>query len=110
MYDIDSGSITIDGININELNRESIRDNITIISQNPYLFNVSIRDNLKLVKEDLTDEEMIDACKKACLDELIEVLPDKYDTIVGEGGITLSGGQRQRLAIARALVQNNYCS
>ena len=105
MYDIDSGSITIDGININELNRESIRDNITIISQNPYLFNVSIRDNLKLVKEDLTDEEMIDACKKACLDELIEVLPDKYDTIVGEGGITLSGGQRQRLAIARALVQ-----
>ena len=67
---------------------------------------MSIRDNLKLVKEDLTEKEMIHACKLACLEDFIEGLPDKYDTIVGEGGITLSGGQRQRLAIARALVQN----
>ena len=105
MYDIESGEIKIDGINIEELSREAIRDNITIISQNPYIFNVSIRDNLRLVKENLKEDEMIEACKLACLDDFIEELPDGYDTIVGEGGISLSGGQRQRLAIARALVQ-----
>lgn len=105
MYDIEHGKITIDGINIKELNRETIRGNITIISQSPYIFNMSIRDNLRLVKEDLTDDEMIEACRLACLDEFIQVLPDKYDTMIGEGGLTLSGGQRQRLAIARAFVQ-----
>ncbi len=105
MYKADSGIITIDGIDINDLDRESIRSNITIINQNPYIFNVSIRDNFKLVKEDLTDEEMFEACKVACLDEFIMSLPDKYETIIGEGGINLSGGQKQRLAIARALVQ-----
>lgn len=105
MYDIEKGEITIDGVNIKELDKESIRGNITIISQNPYIFNLSIRDNLRLVKENLTEEEMIEACKMACLHDFIEVLPDKYDTIVGEGGISLSGGQRQRLAIARAFVQ-----
>lgn len=105
MYDINDGSITIDGVNINELDKTSIRDNITIINQNPYIFNLSIRDNLKLVKKDLTDEEMIEACKLACLDEFINSLDDGYDTIIGEGGVNLSGGQRQRLAIARALVQ-----
>ncbi|MBE6160176.1 MAG: ABC transporter ATP-binding protein [Lactobacillales bacterium] len=105
MYDIEKGKITIDGIDIKELDRESIRGNITIISQSPYIFNLSIRDNLRLVKEDITEEEMIEACHVACLDEFIESLPDKYDTIVGEGGVNLSGGQKQRLAIARALVQ-----
>ena len=105
MYDADKGEILIDGININELDRKSVRDNITIISQNPYIFNLSIRENLKLVKEDLTEEEMIEACHLACLDEFINNQKDKYDTVVGEGGVTLSGGQRQRLAIARALVQ-----
>jgi ABC-type multidrug transport system fused ATPase/permease subunit len=105
MYDIQDGKITIDGVNIQELDKESIRGNITIIHQSPYIFNMSIRDNLRLVKEDLTEEEMIEACKLACLDEFINVLPDKYDTMIGEGGLTLSGGQRQRLAIARALVQ-----
>ncbi len=105
MYDVDEGVITIDGVNINELDKESIRDNITIISQSPYIFNLSIKDNLRLVKSDLTSEEMREACKLACLDDFIESLPDKYDTIVGEGGISLSGGERQRLAIARALVQ-----
>ena len=105
MYDIDNGQITIDGININELDKGSIRGNITIISQNPYIFNLSIRDNLKLVKKDLTEEEMLSACKVACLDDFINTLPNKYDTILGEGGVNLSGGQKQRLAIARALVQ-----
>ena len=106
LYNINSGSISIDGKDINDLNEKSIRGNITIISQNPYIFNMSIKDNLKLVKNDVTDEEIIDACKLSCLDDYIETLPDKYNTIVGEGGVNLSGGQRQRLAIARALIQN----
>ena len=105
LYNIDSGEITIDGININELDKDSIRGNITIINQSPYIFNLSIRDNLRLVKEDITEEEMIEALKVACLDDFINTLPDKYDTVVGEGGVNLSGGQKQRLAIARALVQ-----
>ena len=105
MYNIDSGNITIDGIDIKELDKDSIRGNITIISQNPYIFNLSIRDNLRLVKENITDEEMIEACKTACLEDFIKSLPDGYDTVIGEGGINLSGGERQRLAIARALVQ-----
>ena len=105
MYDINSGDITIDGISIKELDKDSIRGNITIISQNPYIFNMSIKENLRLVKENLTDEEMIEACKIACLDEFVNSLPEGYDTMIGEGGINLSGGERQRLAIARALVQ-----
>lgn len=105
MYSVQAGEILIENENINELDEASIRGNITIISQNPYIFNLSIRDNLKLVKEDLTEEEMIKACKLACLDEFIESLPNKYDTVVGESGVILSGGQKQRLAIARAFVQ-----
>lgn len=105
MYDAKAGEILIENNDIQELDEDSIRGNITIISQNPYIFNLSIRDNLKLVKENLTDEEMHEACKLACLDEFIESLPNKYDTIVGEAGVILSGGQKQRLAIARALIQ-----
>ncbi len=105
MYDIDDGEIKIDGYNINTLDEDSIRGSITIISQNPYIFNMSIRDNLKLVKDDLTDKEMIEACKIACLDDFVNTLPNKYDTVIGEGGVTLSGGERQRLAIARAFIQ-----
>lgn len=105
MYDVNKGEITIDGVNIKELDKDSIRGNITIISQNPYIFNMSIRDNLRLVKEDLSDDDMIEACKLACFHDFVMKLPDGYDTIVGEGGISLSGGERQRLAIARAFVQ-----
>ena len=105
MYPNYSGKITIDGNDLRDLDKDSIRGNITVINQNPYIFNVSIKDNLRLVKEDVTEEEIKEACHLACLDEFIESLDDKYDTIVGEGGVTLSGGQKQRLAIARALVQ-----
>ena len=105
MYHVKNGIITIDGHDINTLDKDSIRGNITIISQNPYIFNLSIRENFRLVKEDLTEEEMINACKLACLDKFINSLPDKYDTIIGEGGVNLSGGQKQRVAIARALIQ-----
>ena len=87
------------------LTKDSIRNNMSIITQNPYIFNLSIRDNLLLVKEKVTEKEMIKACKTACLHDFIMSLPNGYDTIVGEGGITLSGGERQRLAIARALIK-----
>ena len=106
LYDVKSGSILIDGNDINTLTEKSIRGNITIINQNPYIFNMSIKDNLKLVNKDISIDEIKEACRLACLDDYIESLPKKYDTIVGEGGVNLSGGQRQRLAIARALVQN----
>ena len=105
MYEVDKGEILIDDININELDKGTIRGNITVISQSPYIFNMSIKDNLKLVKPNLTNKEMKEALKTACLYDFVESLPDKYDTILGENGITLSGGQKQRLAIARALVQ-----
>lgn len=105
MYNIESGDILIDGNSINDLDEDSIRGNITVISQSPYIFNMSIIDNMKLVKEDVTLKEIKEACRLACLDDFIESLQDKYNTVVGEGGVTLSGGQRQRLAIARALVQ-----
>ena len=104
LYKPNAGEITFDGIPLNQLDKASIRKNMSVISQNPYIFNMSIRENLTIIKEDLTEEEMIDACKMACLHDFIMTLKDGYDTIVGEGGVTLSGGQRQRLAIARALI------
>lgn len=105
MYEPGKGTITIDGKNIKKLDKDTIRGNITIISQDPYIFNMTIRENLELVKENLTEEDMILACKQACLHDYIMSLPDKYDTVIGEGGVNLSGGQKQRLAIARAFVQ-----
>ena len=105
LYHPQSGEILIDGYNLNDLTKETIRGNISIITQSPYIFNMSIRENLEIVDPKLTDEEMKKACNAACLDEFIESLPDKYDTVVGEGGVSLSGGQRQRLAIARAFIR-----
>lgn len=105
IYDIDKGQILIDNTDINTLDEASIRNNITVISQNPYIFNMSIRDNFYLVKDNITDEEIHEVIKLACLDEFISSLPEKLDTIIGEGGTNLSGGQKQRLAIARALIQ-----
>ena len=104
LYKPNAGEITFDGIPLNQLDKTSIRKNMSVISQNPYIFNMSIRENLTIIKEDLTEEEMIDACKMACLHDFIMTLKDGYDTVVGEGGVSLSGGQRQRLAIARALI------
>ena len=106
LYYSKKGEILLDEININKLDKDVIRGNISVISQNPYIFNMSIKDNLKVVKEDATDDEIISACKMAALHDYIVSLKDGYDTVVGESGVTLSGGQRQRLAIARALIQN----
>ena len=105
LYTVDNGEILLDGININSLDKDSIRNNISVITQSPYIFNMSIRDNLKIVKEDMTEEEMIKVSKIACLHDFVMRLPDGYDTVVGEGGLTLSGGERQRLAITRALLK-----
>ena len=105
-FDSTSGKITIDGVNIKDLTEEDLRKNISIIRQTPFLFNLSIFDNFKLVKEDVTLEEVRKYCKEAYIDDYIMSLPDKYNTTIGEGGINLSGGQKQRLAIARTLLLN----
>ena len=105
-FDATSGNITIDGVNICDLTEEDLRKNISIIRRTPFLFNLSIFDNFKLVKEDVTLDEVRKYCKEAYIDSYIMSLPDKYDTIIGEGGINLSGGQKQRLAIARTLLLN----
>lgn len=107
LYNINDGEILIDGINIDLLDEESIRSNITVITQSPYIFNFSIKDNLKVVNEKASEEDIIKACKKASLHDFIMSLPDKYDTLIGEGGVMLSGGERQRLAIARALLKKS---
>lgn len=104
LYDPESGSIFLDSHNIKDLDRDSIRGNLSIISQNPYIYNMSIRENLQVIKKNATKKEIEEACKMACLHEFIMTLKDGYDTIVGEGGVTLSGGQKQRLAIARAFL------
>lgn len=104
LYDVDKGEILFDGHNINDLTCSTIRDNMSIITQSPYIFNFSIKDNLLLAKENATMKEIREACKMACIDDYIMSLPEKYNTVVGENGVTLSGGQKQRLAIARALL------
>ena len=105
-YDINSGKLLFDDIDINNLDEETIRKNVSIITQSPYIFNMSIKDNLRLVKPNATKKEMDEVCKEACFYDYVMSLPDKYDTIIGEGGVNLSGGQKQRLAIARALLKD----
>ena len=106
LYKASSGIVSLDGVNIRELDRETIRSNIAVVSQNPYIFNLTIRENLRIVKPDLTEEEMRKVCKTACIDEDIMNMAEGYDTVIGEGGTNLSGGQRQRLAIARSLLKD----
>ena len=104
LYKNNKGKILLDGNNINDLTCSTIRDNMSIITQNPYIFNFSIKENLLMAKETATMKEIREACKMACIDDYIMSLPDKYDTMVGENGVILSGGQKQRIAIARALL------
>ncbi len=105
-FDTKEGTITIDGVNIQDLNEECLHSTISVIRQSPFLFNMSIFDNFKIVKEDITLEEVREVCQRAYIDEYIMSLPNRYDTVIGEGGINLSGGQKQRLAIARTLLLN----
>ncbi|MCR5603163.1 MAG: ABC transporter ATP-binding protein/permease [Lachnospiraceae bacterium] len=106
LYDPQEGKILLDGVDIKELTKESLRGSMTVVNQVPYIFNMSVRENLRLSKEDMTEDEMKNVCRLACIDEDIEKMPDKYDTVIGEGGVNLSGGQRQRLSIARSLLKN----
>ena len=104
LYNIKDGNIFIDNYNINDLTCDSLRNNMSIITQNPYIFNFSIKENLLLAREDAKMKDIREACKLACIDDFIMKLPNKYDTMLGENGVILSGGQKQRLAIARALL------
>lgn len=106
-YNVNSGEVLIDGIDINSLSEKSIRNCISVVSQSPYIFNLSIKENIKLFNPKASDEEIKDVCKKAELAKIIDEMPNGYDTIVGENGIKLSGGQKQRLAIARALIKKS---
>ncbi len=106
-YDVSDNSIFIDDIDINTLDRNTIRNHISIISQSPYLFNFSIKENFMLLGDHITMKDIKKACKLARIDDFIDSLPDKYDTILGEGGVNLSGGQKQRIAIARALLKKS---
>lgn len=107
IFDPTSGTILLDGVDIRELSEESLRRNISIIRQEPFIFNRSIRDNFKLVDNDISDIDMKKYIKMAYLDGYILSLPNGYDTILGEGGVNLSGGQKQRLSIARTLARKS---
>lgn len=105
-WDVQRGTVSIGGVNINEIAPETLLQNYSIVFQDVVLFNDTIYNNIKIGKEDATREEILAAAKLACCDEFIERLPQGYDTVIGENGKTLSGGERQRLSIARAFLKN----
>ena len=105
-HDLATGTITIDGQNIAHVTQDSLRANIAVVPQEPLLFHRSIRENIAYGKPDATDAEIEAVARKAQVHEFVEVLPQGYDTLVGERGVKLSGGQRQRIAIARAMLKN----
>lgn len=107
MYECDGGQILLDGIDVKELDKSSLRNNISLVNQFPYIFDTTIKENLLMAKKDATDQELEEACKRASLWEFVNGLTNKMETKVGESGIKLSGGQKQRLAIARALLRNS---
>ena len=106
LYDVSSGSIQIDGIDVKDLTLESLRSSIGVVTQDAHLFHESIAENLRYAKHDATEEEMEQACRSAQIWELVQSLPNKFDTLVGERGHRLSGGEKQRLAIARLLLKS----
>ena len=106
LYDIKKGTITIDGINIEDVNLFDLRNSIGIVPQDAFLFSDSIKNNIRFGKEDATDEEIIKVAKQAVVHENIIQFNKQYETILGERGITLSGGQKQRVSIARAIIKN----
>ena len=106
MYYKTAGNIFFDGVPIENLSREFVKKNIAVVNQFPYIFNLSIRDNFRLIKPEITDEEILQLCKETNIYSLIESLPDGLDSIIGENGCQFSGGQKQKLCIARALARN----
>lgn len=105
-FNLESGTITIDGQDISKVTQESLRKSISMIPQDTTLFHRTLMENIRYGNPEATDEEVIEASKQACCDDFIALLPEGYDTMVGERGIKLSGGQRQRIAIARAILKN----
>jgi ATP-binding cassette subfamily B protein len=103
-YDATAGRVLVDGVDVRDVQLATLRREIGVISQDPFLFSASVRENIAFGAPEATDEEIVRAATLAQADEFIAALPDGYDTVIGERGITLSGGQRQRVAIARALV------
>ena len=107
LYEVNKGKILLDRNDINDLTRDSIRNNISMITQEPYIFNFSIKENLLLANKKANMKEVRNACKLACIDDYIMKLPHKYNSVIGENGVMLSGGQKQRLAIARAILKKS---
>ncbi len=105
-YDVTNGSIKFNGIDIRDFKLEELRNNISFVFQDNFLFTGTIRENIVLAKENATDEELNMVIKASHLEEVIDSLPDGIETMLGERGLTLSGGQRQRIAIARAMIRN----
>ncbi len=105
-YDVKSGAITVDGINIKDLDIDCLRDNIAIVFQDNFLFGGTIRENILFGRQNVSEEQLQKAIHSACLDEFISTLKDGLDTQIGERGVMLSGGQKQRIAIARAFIKN----
>jgi len=106
LYEVNSGIIKIDGFDVKDVTLESLRNQIGIVMQEPYLFNDTIEENLRYGKTDATEEELINACEAAYIHDFIMSLPDKYKTVVGNRGIKLSGGEKQRISIARVILKN----
>lgn len=107
LYSLNEGNILIDNMDIKDISIDSLRKNISLISQSPYIFNFSVLDNLKLGNNNISDEEIEKVCKKANIYDKIMELDDKFDTLLGEGGVILSGGEKQRLSIARSLLKES---
>jgi len=103
-YDVTSGRVTVDGVDVRGVELTSLRRAIGVVSQDPFLFSASVRENVAFGVGDASDDDVVEAARLAQAHDFIERLPDGYDTVIGERGITLSGGQRQRVAIARALL------
>ena len=106
LYDPDAGTVTVDGTDLRDVDLESLRSEVGLVSDDPFLFSATIRENIAYARPDATDQEVEQAARRAGIHEFVAGLPDGYDTRVGERGMTLSGGQRQRVAIARAIIKD----
>jgi ATP-binding cassette, subfamily B, bacterial len=106
LYDVEQGGVSIDGVDVRDLSFESLAGAVGVVSQETYLFHASVRENLRFARPDASDEEVEEAARAAQIHEVIAMLPDGYDTLVGERGYRFSGGEKQRIAIARTILRN----